>query len=190
MLPKNNVPKTSKGPSSSAAVLAQKLSAGNPKEKTGAIMYKVWASSIPKFHPEVKFVGSFTVAQKAMITRLASGWGAPAEKALAHVVEHWVSFGKYLREVADVKSVPQVPVLEFLVKHSSMAMNFYLKQGSVQTTAKSVPARTVGSVVVSGKISIKKVAPTPEPVKVASVVPVVEESVSLAEILSFDPSES
>lgn len=156
-------------------------------------MYKIWASSLPKFHPEVKFVGAFTVVQKAMITRLATGWGSPAEKALAHVVEHWVSFGKYLREVADVKSVPQIPVLEFLVKHSTMAMNFYLKQGSVQITAKPGPEKTVGSVVVSGKISIKKVSPKPQATPVAS--PVVlaekqEEAVSLAEILSFDPSES
>lgn len=196
MLPKNKVPRESKGPSSSAAVLAKKLSTGNPNESIGASMYKLWASSIPKHHPEVKFIGAFTLAQKAMITRLAKGWGLPAEKALAHVIEHWVSFGKYLREVADVKSVPQIPVLEFLVKHSSMAMNFYLKQGSVQLSAKKVPEKTMGSVVVSGKISIKKVPSKPNPLEQpATVVPSpvalpVEAPVSLEEILSFDPSES
>lgn len=199
MLPKNKVTKSPKGPTSSASVLVQKLSAGDPKEKIGATMYKLWASNIPKFHPEVKFIGAFTLAQKAMITRLATGWGAPAEKTLAHVIEHWVSFGKYLREVVGVKTVPQVPVLEFLVKHSSMAMNFFLKQSSLQTTAKP-EVKTLGSTVVSGRISIKKVAltvcPAPSsnhplaPVKPAPVAPAVEEAVSLAEILAFDPSES
>lgn len=189
MLPKNS---NKKGPTSTAMVLAQKLAMGSSKTTPAMGMYKVWASSIPKHHPEIKFIGAFTVVQKAMIGRLATGWGSSAEKALAYVVEHWVSFGKFLKEVSDLKSVPQVPVLEFLVKHSSMAMNFYLKQNSVQLSATTAPEKTVGSVVLSGKVKIKKaiapvpVAPSPKPIIKA----VEEVEVSLAEVLSFDPSES
>lgn len=186
VLPKNGI-KT--GPTNVAAVLAKSLGSGNAKQTMTMALYKVWASSLPKFHPEVKFVGAFTMKQKAMIARVGVAWGVSSSEVLVFVIEHWVSFGKYLRDTIDLKSCPAIPVLEFLTKYSSEAMNYYIaaKSPKLQTTA--TPPKKVGDTITSGKITIKKGPPnapkteTPAPKKPE------ETPITLAEILAFDPAE-
>lgn len=179
MLPKNGV---KKGPSNVSAVLKKTLGGGSATD--GIALYQIWASEVPKHHPEIKFIAPASVSAKSQFSRLAKDWGDERCDVMRCVIMQWVSFGKTLKDWSGIKTYPSVPTLSFLVTHREKAKNFFLQKG-VKLTA--TPEATIGSKVVSGKIP-QKVVPVVEAPEV-SPPPVVEEApITLEELLLIDLS--
>lgn len=127
MLPKNGI---KKGPTNIHDVVGRLSS---PESKSMTLiqsLYHVWVVNVPKRHPSVKFLGPFTMKQKGQVKQFSKGLPCAPEAVLLFVIENWSKFGKLVKSSTELKSYPESPNLDFLLKHKNIAVSLYLSKES------------------------------------------------------------
>lgn len=151
MLKKIPKPVERKGPTSSGKIqtlLSPKTA--DLKDVTAMGMYKIWATTVPQFNEGVKFVAPFNMKQKGQMNMLVKLWdGHDPGTVLEYVLSHWVKFGKYVTVQTGIKTYPEAPSTDFLMKYGDAAMNFFL--------AKAV-AKDIGLCAIQGALAVVEFA--------------------------------
>lgn len=137
--------------------------AATVKEVTASGMWLRWAKAVPEFHPEVKFIGAGTQADKGMLGKIGLEWGDIGEVVLEYVIENWIKFGKEAKSQKELKDFPELPHLPFFIRHAAVGMNMYLSREQekkpVQLAAKALVQEGTEQVAPAkriGKITLKK----------------------------------
>jgi hypothetical protein len=160
---------TAKGkkPLSAMDILKQHKAAKNPNAPalaTVTSLVGVWQHTVPKY-TEVKFVGSFTMAQKGMFSKLIARWGGSANPqihdCLTHILMHWVKFSKAVEESAGLKISPGAPSIAFLLKYAEEGLNFYHKSMSAPVPSATIKVK-VAAPVVAAPVAAEEVPMTLE----------------------------
>lgn len=149
MLPKNGI---KKGPTSINSVIG-KLSSPEPSSMTLVqSLYHVWAVNVPRNHEKVKFVGPFTMKQKGQVKQFAKDLPGDPCAVLLYVIEHWAKFGKLVKANTELKTYPDSPNLDFLLKYKGLAMSLFMEKGEAKDAG-------VGSFLIADVCT----EPTPKP---------------------------
>jgi len=187
---------------SSKAIL--EMYSSKPKVQTTAdsvqSMELMWKQVVPEAHPTVKFIPSFTMAQKGQLGKMRKVWVDATDQTLRTVLEKWVAFTEFVTAQTGLKSTPDVPHVGFLLKYVGEARSFVLsvqliapgkKEPSLPKVLKSqttVPDPVQGVVKIGGVTIVKKAKPAPEIPKETAVTTSTgngEDEASLEEILQW-----
>lgn len=135
---------------------------------------RLWQTLVPAHNESVKFIPSFTLAQKGQIGKTCKVWGDSSDATLSHAVKHWIALSKFIAEQNGLKTTPNAPHVGFMLKYAGDVRSFMLS--SVQLTAK------IG-VEIHQKVS--------EPAKQKVAVPILEEEkpATLEQIMAWKPKK-
>lgn len=96
-------------------------------------MTTIWRELLLKHTESVKFVPSFTLAQKGQLQKIRRIWVGETDTTLKYLLTNWVAFTKFVVAQNGLKTAPDAPHVGFMLKYAGEARSFVLN--AVQLTA-------------------------------------------------------
>lgn len=114
--------------SSANAILAQlQNSQGRAKPRpvnTCGSLTALWQSLVPRHHSSVGMMPSLTLKKKGQLSHLATTLKSQSDSVLAHVIENWISYCKFVSAQCGLHKTPDVPAIGFVLLHANEALAF------------------------------------------------------------------
>lgn len=144
--------------------------AAEPKEKKEVKkpkdLKKVWVETVPLIYPQeamISFTGKEIGLFKIMHTKFEN-LKHDSGDVLSVVLENWIDYGWYVKDMRGLANFPDSPTLSFLVKYSDDMVNFYIKKKEVKEkpVVKAAPIPKIETVAPSQASKYKKKLMTAE----------------------------
>ncbi len=89
------------------------------------------------FYGHASFMHEATATEKGQWAHMVKREGARLPEVVARVVREWDAFSMHVKDAAGLASRPQHPSVDFLTKHLTSAVNWFLMQQSLPASVDS-----------------------------------------------------